>query len=69
MCNTVYNLKAVSFSLAFLKFGCPFAVTACTHSNMSLKSGGAPPLPTPLTYKCNNFCYLKDWQKLPKIYS
>ena len=48
-----YNLKAVFSSLAFLNFGCPFVVTACTHSHMSLKSGGLQPpppslLPTPL---------------------
>ena len=41
MCNTAYNLKAVYSSLVFpIHFGCPFAVTACTHSNMSLRSGG-----------------------------
>ena len=67
MCNTAYNLKAVSSSLAFLHFGCPFVVTACRHSNMSLKSGGAPPLPTPLTCKYNNLCYLKDWQNSQKF--
>ena len=49
MCNTAYNLKAVFSSLAFLNFGRPFAVTACTHSNMSLKSGGAS-APQPLAY-------------------
>ena len=60
MCNTAYDMKAVLFPLVCLNFGCPFAVTACTHSNMSLKCGGggggtsAPqvsPLPTPLS--CN----------------
>ena len=42
MCNAAYNLKAVFSSPAFLNFGCPFAVNACTHSNMSLK-GPLPP--------------------------
>ena len=38
--------KLFFFSLGFLHFGRPFAVTACTHSNLSLKSGGLqPPLP------------------------
>ena len=48
-----YKLKAVFCSLAFLNFGHPFVVTACTHSNMSLKSGGLqhPPLSTPLLWK------------------
>ena len=38
MCNTAYNLKAVFSSLVFIitTFGRPFAVTACTHSNISL---------------------------------
>ena len=54
MCNTAYNLKTVFSSLAFLKFGHPFAITTCTLSNMSLKSemggrGLQPPQP-PLTY-------------------
>ena len=49
MCNTAYNLKAVFSSLTFLNFGRPFVVTACTHSNMSLKSGGAS-APQPLAY-------------------
>ena len=35
-----YNLKAVFSSHAFLNFGRHFVVTACTHSNISLKSGG-----------------------------
>ena len=57
MCNTAYNLKAV-FSSRFsiiINFGCPFMVTAFTHKNMRLKSGGggggggsSAPLPTPL---------------------
>ena len=50
MCNTTYNLKAVFSSLAFLKFGRPFSVTACTHSNMSLKSEGASATPPLLAY-------------------
>ena len=40
ICNTAYNLKAVFFLSCFLNFGRPSAVTACTHSNMSLKSEG-----------------------------
>ena len=36
--------KLFSF-LAFPNFGCPFAVTACKYSNMSLKSGGLQPPP------------------------
>ena len=57
-----YNLKAVFSSHTFLNFGRLFVVTTCTHSNMSLKSGGRggmasvppapllppPSLPTPL---------------------
>ena len=44
MCNTAHNLKAVFFPLVFLNFGHTFAVTACTHSNMSLNLGFSPPL-------------------------
>ena len=42
ICNTAYNLKAVFFHSGFpiINFGCPFVVTASTHSNMNLKSGG-----------------------------
>ena len=44
MCNTAYNLKAFFFSslvfFVIIHFGHPFVVTACTHSNMSLKFGG-----------------------------
>ena len=45
----VYVTLLITFfsSLAFLNFGRPFAVTACTHNNMSLKIWGEP-LPTPL---------------------
>ena len=62
--RTHYNLKAVFFFLSFFSnFGHPFAVTACTHSNMSLKSGGGglqpPPIPTPL----HNLCLLATMNK------
>ena len=55
MCNTAYNLKAIFFPLLFffviIHFGHPFVVTACTHSNMSLKLGGGGFSPClPLAY-------------------
>ena len=55
MCNTAYNLKAAFSSFAFLNFGHPFAVTACTHNNMSLKSGAASALPPP--YTLGQYCF------------
>ena len=52
MCNTAYNLKAVFFFSCFsiiIHFKHPFAVAACAHSNMSVKSAGASAPPPPPT--------------------
>ena len=65
-CNTAHNLEAF-FHLLF-SFGHPFAVTAFTHSNMCLKSGGLhPPLP-PLFYTFALRGHLAATQDVPNSF-
>ena len=45
-----HNNLICKISLAFLKFGRPFAITTCTHSNMPYNRGGLQPHQPPLTY-------------------
>ena len=76
MCDIAEGCFFLSCFSIIINFGSPFVVTACTHSNMSLKSGGeaasVPPIPPytlALQWSRNQFCiggakvYWEGWTK------